>query len=224
MDLTLQHETSLIPLTDPKPELAAIIPVKFEVKYKTRTVPLDPDDPKSATKQVTEREEWVTWAKKGVTIPSTNSDAVKRVKRDPQMWPVIEPYYENWKKGGEGYVVPPGQTALDCWSGIGKDLAEHLRQYRIYSVEDMATMSDDVASRIPDPVVFKMRETAKKWLATKDTVDLAREAAEKGAAVQAMSKRIEELERLAADLMAKEKAAEERAKPKAKPKRMTDAL
>lgn len=224
MDTSLQHETSLLPLTAGAPEKAAILPIKFEVKYKKRLVPLNPDDPKSATKEVTEREEWVTWAKKGVTIPCTNSDAIKRVRRDATMWPVIEPFYENWKAGGDGHVVPPGQTALDCWSGISKELVEILRQYRIYSIEDLSVMSDDVASRIPDPAIWRMRDASKKWLAGKDMSDVIRDNAEKAEKLEAMAKRVEQLERLAADAMAQAQEAKEDKKPKAKARRMGTEL
>jgi len=154
------------PMTDAKQVMAAVIPTKFELRYKEQA-----DGTLKA-------EEWVEVAKIGVTIPATTPHKIAKIiagaKKavDPEdemaaLWRTIEPYYDNWKKGGAADEVING-TPLVTWSGVSKDVVEALRPFNIRSVEDLSMVSDAIMQRVPNPNMALFRERAKKFLATKD--------------------------------------------------------
>ena len=156
-----------IPLREEMLETAAIIPLKFWVEYTTVIIPASKDEPEHTERRA---HEWVHWAKKGVSIPATVVDKVARLRKDPCIWRALEPYYTNWKQGGTT-TVPPGQTPLEAWGGITRDEIEALRPYRILSVEDFATMNDQVMGKIPFPDIGARRQHAKKFLDTQKTAE-----------------------------------------------------
>lgn len=154
------------PMTDAKQVTAAVIPTKFELRYKQQA-----DGTFKA-------EEWCELAKIGVTIPATTphkiskiiAGAKKATEPDDEMaaiWRTIQPYYDNWKKGGSADEVING-TPLVTWSGVTKDVVEGLRPFNIRSVEDLSMLSDAIMQRVPNPNMALFRERAKKFLATKD--------------------------------------------------------
>ena len=42
---------------------------------------------------------------------ATGADAIKRVMKDRSLWSAVEPFYQNWKKGGDAEIV--NGTPLD---------------------------------------------------------------------------------------------------------------
>jgi hypothetical protein len=149
-----------MPVSDAPIPVAAIHPLKFHIRYLERKV-ADKDNP-TVLKTVTVPVEWCDWAKKGVERPVTGGDAIARLKKDPSMWAAIEPYYKNWKSGGTDEVV--NGLPLTVWAGITPEMADMLRPYRIYSVEDLAIMSDGVMQKIPHPDIVRVpSRKARNW-------------------------------------------------------------
>jgi hypothetical protein len=79
------------------------------------------------------------------------------------IWSVIGPAYEAWKKGFE---IPTSGTPLAAWAGVTSDQANALRKLAIYTVEDLASLSDDKFPRVPMPNVREVRDLARRYLDT----------------------------------------------------------
>jgi hypothetical protein len=185
------------PMTDAKQVTAAVIPTKFELRYKEQI-----DGTLKA-------EEWVELAKIGVTIPATTphkiatiiKGAKKATEPDDEMgaiWRAIQPYYDNWKKGGAADEVVNG-TPLTTWAGVTKDVVEALRPFNIRSVEDLSLMSDAIMQRVPNPNMALFRDRAKKFLSTKDIAVAVRDLSNSEAKNTEMAERIAMLEKRLAD-------------------------
>lgn len=116
--------------TDPR-EVAHIVPERFYVRYVS-----DEKNP-----GVTQSVEMVLFAKKGQHIMTGQKTPMRitQARKDKQIWAVIEPYYEAWKKGQE---TPVDGTPLGAWPGLAPEQAERLRMMRVRSVEDVAAMTD----------------------------------------------------------------------------------
>lgn len=92
----------------------------------------------------------------------TPQKATKRLHMEA-IWSVIGPAYEAWKKG---YEIPASGTPLAAWAGVTSDQANALRKLAIYTVEDLATLSDDKFPRVPMPNVREVRDLARRYLDT----------------------------------------------------------
>lgn len=92
----------------------------------------------------------------------TPQKATKRLHMEA-IWSVIGPAYEAWKKG---YEIPTSGTPLAAWAGVTSDQANALRKLAIYTVEDLATLSDDKFPRVPMPNVREVRDLARRYLDT----------------------------------------------------------
>lgn len=179
-----------MPVVEGPPQIAAIHPLKFEIVYRERKV-FDKDNP-NVPKTVTVPVEWCYWAKKGVERPTTGSDAVSRLMKSPPDWAAIKPYYDNWKAGGTDVVI--NGTPLSVWAGIGGDMVELLKPYRIYSIEDLAVMSDGVMQKIPHPDIGRIRDRAKKFLETKDIAEAVRASLDKDDVIKEQADRLAAME------------------------------
>lgn len=88
--------------------------------------------------------EYVEWAKKG-TNSSTKVEKIAHLKKRGAQgqinpaWPVIEPYYDAWKKGQE---EPTTGTPLSVLPFLTKGQVEHYRLLNIRSAEDLARVSE----------------------------------------------------------------------------------
>ena len=173
-------------------EVAQIRPVKFWLKYKD-----NPNYSMGSNQPPLIAEEWCEWYKYNVNIPVTGVDAVKRLKRLPAEWAALEPYYESWKKGGTEEVI--NGTPLVVWPGVKADTVEILRSFKIYSVEDLAIMSDAVMGKIPDPNLSIYRERAKKFLATKDVAEAVTELTNANAKLEALQAEMAEMRKYLAE-------------------------
>jgi hypothetical protein len=185
------------PMTDAKQVNAAVIPTKFELRYKEQA-----DGTFKA-------EEWCELAKVGVTIPATTPHKIatiikaakKATEPDDEMaaiWRTIQPYYDNWKKGGAADEVING-TPLVTWSGVSKDVVEALRPFNIRSVEDLSIMSDAIMQRVPNPNMALFRDRAKKFLATKDIAVAVNQLTDATAELAKLRAELDEMKRGRAD-------------------------
>lgn len=184
------------PITDDKRALAAVTPLKFEVKYKTQA---------DGTLKAWER---VEVHKNGVTIPTTMVYDIAKLKKaaakatdfddeHAALWAAIKPYYENWKAGGTEEVI--NGTPLAVWAGVTVDVVEALKPFRIYSVEDLSMMSDSIMNKVPNPNMALYRDRAKKFLAMKDIAVAVRDLTNKEAENEELKSRMAMLEKRLAD-------------------------
>ena len=187
-----------MPIMDAPQQVAAVHPLRFYLTPRERKEqdPANPLVPKTKTVMV----EWCDWAKKGVERPTTGGDAISRLMKDPSVWAAIKPFYENWKAGGADVVI--NGTPLTVWAGIGGDMVELLRPYRIYSVEDLAGMTDSVMQKIPHPDIVRVRDRAKKFVETKDVADAVRALGDKEDVIKAQAEQLASLQAQVQTLMA----------------------
>jgi hypothetical protein len=189
----------MIPMEGGKEATASIQPIAFFLRY----LP-DPNDP---TKLIAR--EYVTWAKKGVTIPATVVEPIHKIERAAKKatepddeyaakWRAIKPFYDNWKAGGEADAITNGMP-LSIWPAVTRDVVEALKPFRIYTVEDLSIAKDDVLNRVPNPNMVRYRERARKYLETKDVAIAVRDLDESKAQLDELRKQLEELRRAQAD-------------------------
>jgi len=209
----------MFPLQDQKEATAAVQPLKFWLKYKPvmQTREIGGRVIETETGQL-KAEEWVEWAKKGVSIPATCSNAIHRIQRGAQrateaddesaaLWRAIKPYYDNWKAGGTEEVI--NGTPLAIWPGVTHDVVEALKPFKIYAVEDLASATDAVLQRVPDPNVMRYRERARTYLQTKDIAVAVRELDNSKAEIGALKEMVARLQKSQADTDFKRKEAEQ---------------
>lgn len=87
-------------------------------------------------------------------------------------WTIVGPKYEQWKLGNE---IPEEGTPLGAWSSVTPEIATILKQKGIRTVEDVADMSPDAASKLPMPNARKLPELAKAYLGGVESATLAEE-------------------------------------------------
>lgn len=188
-------------------DIAAIMPLRFWTEHETVIVPAKGDQPERIERVA---HDWVHWAKKGVSIPQTNVDKVKRIMKDHPIWAALGPHYKNWKEGSPD-MVAPGQTPLEAWGGVTRDEIEALRPFRIYSVEDFAAMNDAVMSKIPFRDIGAKRDRAKKFLETQKTADEVK--AVLGDENAKLKKQLEEMQAMMAQMQSSMQGGDGNAKP-----------
>jgi len=88
--------------------------------------------------------EQVKWAKRGQPNHQT-VEAISRVRKNPQLWNAIEPYYKHWLKGQE---APTDGTPLEAWAGVTKGQVQQLKLLLIRTVEELAQVGDGTMQRI----------------------------------------------------------------------------
>ena len=111
------------------------------------------------------------WVKRGdpasgVVVP------IEKVRKREDYWRVIGPKYEAWKKGHE---IPADGTPLSAWPGCRPEEAERFNLMRIYTVQDVAAMTDDVMDRYGMGARDK-RQQAQAFLQAGDRAKLAAES------------------------------------------------
>jgi len=203
------------PYADRTLATAAIIPMKFWIKYKPvleyvevggRVISKDTGQLRA--------EEWVEWHKKltgSQTIPVTCVNSVERLKKGAKkatepddeaaaIWRVLEPFYNNWKNGGGEEIVTG--TPLSVWPGVPREVVELLKPFRIMSVEDLTLVGDQMLQKIPYPNMHMYRDRAKKFLATKDIAEAVRELDQSSAENIALKEQNAALQKAQADLAA----------------------
>ena len=206
--MSFQSPMPLVPLQDEKLVVAAVYPVRFEIRYK------------QLGDGTMRAEEWVEWAKKGVSIPFTVVQKVSRIQKaaarpgveaDDEaaaLWRALKPFYENWKAGGDAEMLTTG-TPLSIWPAVTRDVVEALKAFKIYSVEDLSIAADAVLQRIADPNIMRYRDRAKKFLSTKDIAEAVRDMDNKDAQLAELKAQVEMLQKAHADSDKKRREAED---------------
>lgn len=80
-------------------------------------------------------------------------------------WNAIEPRYEAWKKGQE---IPSDGTPLSAWNGVSRQVAEILRSHGVYTVEELARLTDTHKQRMNIMGLGNCIEGAKRFVAASD--------------------------------------------------------
>jgi hypothetical protein len=105
-----------------------IYPEKFWTDTKD-----NPSDPLNPIKI-----DMVRWVKRGAP-GSGVVQPISRLQKSREYWDVIGPFYDAWKKGHE---TPTDGTPLSAWPGCRPEEAERFNMMRIYTVQDVAAMTD----------------------------------------------------------------------------------
>jgi hypothetical protein len=159
-------------------EKPAIYPEKFWTEFKEGANPVT-DTPV----------EMVKYVKRGapgsaVTIP------VEKIKKNGLYWSVLQPWYEAWKKGDE---TPENGMPLSAWPGCSPADKERFNFLRIYTVQDVAAMTDADCDRYGLGARAK-RDMAKAFLAAGQQQEAARE-------IETLRQRVSQLETDYADAL-----------------------
>jgi hypothetical protein len=166
-----------IPASDRMP---AIIPLKFWTDYKHipgQTAPVEEDR--------------VEWVKKGESGGAVTSEAIKRLAPTATRPGAIEwAAYEAWKKGNE---TPLNGTPLHAWSGVSREMADALKKFNIYTIEDLADFPDHQMAKLPIPQLREWRNRAKAWREAQATNEI-------GDKLASRDRKIEEQNGLISDL------------------------
>lgn len=102
---------------------------------------------------------------------------------------IISERYEAWKEGRE---IPANGTPLAAWNLLQPEDAEILRTHRIYTVEDVASLTDTLLQRIAIPNGRSMVEQAKLYLKAADTNRASAEMAKMAAELAALRSELTE--------------------------------
>lgn len=124
---------------------------------------------------------------KYTVIPMRIKDAMRDTTG---LWDVIEPHYSAWKKGME---VPTTGTPLTSWQGITREQIDAIRIHGIYTVEDVAQMTDDVLRKCGGIGMQAVREAARAWEKTADRREVSAEIAARDAEIEALKQQMADL-------------------------------
>lgn len=139
--------------------------------------------------------EWITWARRGsgyALNASATTDRVLRIKRtDPNLWAVLEPYYDQWKKG---QAVPDGETSLASTAMFTRHQIEMLKMVHVTSIEQLAKLTDSDLRNL-GMGGSELRTKARHFVNNKnDSSKVATLLADRDAKIEALMARMVELE------------------------------
>lgn len=158
-------------------EMPNIRVIGFTTEYEASS------DPASAGELVAI--DYVTWQRKGDNITGVNIERVDRMRprtrpartytdhlnrpkvmKEKELsgtveWAIVGPAYAAWKEGQE---LPVDGTPLIAWPGMNAKLVEVLKKKDIETVEDFASASSSVLSKIPYPDIKKLQSAAENFL------------------------------------------------------------
>jgi hypothetical protein len=179
----------------------SIIPLKFWTEYKHTpgvTAPVE--------------EDWVRWVKKGEgNGGAETNEAIKRLAPNDKRpgaieWAVIGPAYEAWKKGNE---TPLNGTPLHAWSGVSREMADALKKFNIFTIEDLADFPDHQMAKIPIPQLREWRNRAKAWREAQATNEIGdklasrdRKIEEQNGVIGDLQEQMREMQRALAEMKA----------------------
>lgn len=152
----------------------SVVPMNFRTDYKERGGKLVESDK-------------VDLVKRGSLASTPYS--IKELRKDNILWPMVEPYYEAWKKGQE---VPEDGTPIDALPFIPRDLAGHLKLMQFRTAEELAACTDSDLDRI-GMGARGFREKAKSFLENQASGQVAAQNAELKAQNEALLADLEEL-------------------------------
>lgn len=157
------------------------------VGFRVESQPKDQANPNLGSKLV----EYVDTTSVGNAKYTVTPWRIVDVMRDTSgLWDVIKPHYDAWKKGEE---IPTTGTPLAAWQGISRHQIEAVRVHGIYTVEDMAQMTDAVLQKVGGLGLAAVREAARAWDAAKDTRNITAHLAEKDAEIAELKAQMSDL-------------------------------
>ena len=157
------------------------------IGFRVENVPLDPRQPNLGTKEVEFVDLTTVGNAKYMVVPWR----VKDVMRDTNgVWEVVEPHYNAWK---QGEAVPTSGTPLSAWQGITRHQIEAVRLLGIYTVEDMAAVTDATLQKLPGQNLRSVRDAAVAWEKAKDTRAVTADLAAKDLEIQELRAQVGDL-------------------------------
>jgi hypothetical protein len=105
-------------------------------------------------------------------------------------WNFIQPRYEAWKRGQE---LPESGTPLAAWNGLTSEQAEVLKGKGIRTIEQVASMTEQLIVSTPFPNMRATVLQAKRFIDSADQVRVAADLAQKDEQISAMKAQIDEL-------------------------------
>jgi len=108
----------------------------------------------------------------------------------------IIPAYDAWKTGQE---VPENGTPLGAWPALSQEQVNILRGVGIRSVEEIASMGEQIRSRIRLPNVQNMVDQAKAFVGNKDKTAIASDLARKDEEIRELRAQVQEMFELLSD-------------------------
>ncbi|WP_420959358.1 hypothetical protein [Brucella sp. IR073] len=130
-----------------------------------------------------------------------NDDDGKKLSFMRVRWAMIEPAYEAWKRGQE---LPMEGTPLAAWAGVTPEQAQAFHRAGIRTVEEVASLTDGVISKIHLPGVRDFVVQARAFL----------EAADRNVVADKLSAQQDEIDSLKEQLAAAMELLEETNKAK----------
>lgn len=94
-----------------------------------------------------------------------NDDGGLKMAALRSQWNQIEPSYAAWKQGQE---IPDSGTPLGAWPAIDAARAEALRAAGLRTVEDVASVGENILARPPLPNLRGLKDQAKAFLENRD--------------------------------------------------------
>lgn len=107
------------------------------------------------------------------------------------VWAEIEPDYRAWKEGRE---IPDNGTPLAIWTQLTQEDAEIFRISGIKTVEGVAELTDNAASRIRMPNVYDLRKLAKMFLDNQKASDATAKEVALMETIAALKARLDEID------------------------------
>jgi hypothetical protein len=157
------------------------------VGFRIASVPKDSKLPNLGTREVEMVDLTTVGNAKYTVIPMRIHDAMRDTTG---LWDIIEPHYSAWKKGFE---IPTTGTPLTSWQGISREQIEAIRIHGIYTVEDVAQMTDDVLRKCGGIGMQAVREAARAWEKTADRREVSAEIAARDADIEALKQQVADL-------------------------------
>lgn len=177
-------------------QMPAIYVTKFWTKYR--------EDPNNPEKMV--EEDWVAWVKKGDQTGAETREAIKRLAPNPKRgqparieWMIIEEPYKAWKAGEE---MPVNGTPLAAWNGVSRELANELKKFHCYTIEDIADFPDHNVNKVPIPGFRDLIKKAKAWQEAKSTSDVGAALAQRDERISQQESEMAEMRKSMSEMQA----------------------
>jgi hypothetical protein len=163
--------------------LPNIVPMKFWTEYKNM------DD--GSVRQ----DDWVLWRKRGTSTGPEVAEKVSKLQKRPDnlVWKVLQPHYDNWKKGE---APPVTGTPLEAWPGIDAGIIKILKSREVFTVEEFCAMADHDVAKLGVPGIRDKQRVAKEYI--KNRANAAPYAAEMAQIKEARENDKREIEELRA--------------------------
>jgi len=102
----------------------------------------------------------------------------------------IMPAYEAWKTGQE---VPVNGTPLGAWPALSVEQVNVFRQVGVRSVEEIASLGEQLRSRVKLPNIQVLVDQAKAFLSNKDKTAIASDLASKDEKIRELQQQVAEM-------------------------------